>query len=233
MEIRFFGKPKGEIAVVGSPGLRSVGLIAANHLIKEWHLKKFAQMYSSSFPVTYHGIPYYGTTGEGGSKVEEGMAELPKIDFYTKDNFIVVRGYHADLLGQYKVASKVVDLIKEIKIKYIIALGGYVSQSPSKERKVCYCATYPEIIKSKKMERLGIGKKEAGPFLGFTALVLGIGHLKGIKGIALFGETTLDSENPLKPDKLAAKALLKKLSSFLRKEIDISRLGESINLGYI
>jgi hypothetical protein len=243
MEVKYLLKPKvkGAIAIAGSPGLRSVGLIAVDRIIEELKPKKFAELHSPNFPISYHGIPYVGTTGEGGAGVREGVAYLPKVKFYYKDNLIVTRGYHADLFGQYAVASKVVELYQDLGVEEIITLGGYVpieaKERLREKREVSYCASHPDIITSEKMEGLGIKKKERGPFLGFSALVLGIGWLRGIKGIGLFGETTPDHENPLNPDPYAAKALLEKLNLILGIKINTSKMIKkkrpSAELGYL
>lgn len=246
MWVNYLKKPKfegakGNIAIAGSPGLRSIGLIAVDYLIKEWKPEKFAELYSPNFPITYNGIPYAGTTGESGVGVKEGIVELPKIEFYQKDNLILTRGYHADLFGQYEVAAKVAELYKEFKVEKIFSLGGYVPLGSKgilgEKRKVSYCATYPDAIKSGEMEKLKIEKKEPGSFLGFSALVLGIGWVKGIKGIGLFGETVPYEDEPLSPDPYAAKDLLEKFGEVLGIKIDTSKLIEkkkpSMEVGYI
>jgi|Deesub1362A_J573_1020465.scaffolds.fasta_scaffold02021_6 proteasome assembly chaperone (PAC2) family protein len=214
-------------AIAGSAGLRSSGLLAINHLIKELKPEKIAELYSSNFPVAYYGIPYAGTIGEGGVMVEKDLAELPRVEFYHKDNYVIVKGYHADIFGQYIVARKSVELLVDIGVAEIISLGGYVPVEPrplTEKRRVSYCTNDPELIKSKKMEKLGIEKKEPGPFLGFSGLIIGEGQKKGIKCIGLFGETEAITEDPLYPDPLAAKALLEKLSRFLNLPMDIEGL---------
>ncbi len=234
-EIKYLKRltPKGGTAIVGSPGLRSVGSIAIDHLIEKLELDAFAELYSPSFPISYDGIPYAGSPGEAGCEVEEGVVGMPKVRFYLWDDLVVTRGYQAELHGQYGVARKVVELYSEWGVDKMFTLGGYVplSKAPNEPldmRKVSYCATYTGAIKSGEMEKLDIEKKEVGPFLGFTALVMGLGMMKGIKGIALFGETLPNYEDPLDLDPKAAEALLGKLSQILGTEIDTNGLVKEV-----
>ncbi len=213
-------KLKDPVAVVGSQGLRSIGLIAIDHMIMEWNLKQFATLHSSHFPIVYHGLPYEGVSGEAGSAVKDGVVNVPKIEFYEKSNVIITRGYHADGEGQYEVAVKVADFFKDMGVKRIISLGGFVHNkfNLDEERRVSICGTNEKIIEE--VAKKGVSVDYTGPFLGFSALVLGAGMSRGIEGFALFSQTTPDQENPLNPDPVAAKALLKKLSSILETEID-------------
>ncbi len=211
---------KNPVAVVGSQGLRSIGLIAVDHMIMEWKLEQFATLHSPHFPIVYHGLPYEGTQGVAGSAVRDGVVNIPKIEFYEKSNIIITRGYHADHEGQYKVAVKVVDFFKELGVRRIISLGGFVHDkfSLDEERRISVCGTNEKIIEE--VAGNGISVDYTGPFLGFSALVLGVGMSRGIEGIAIFGQTVPDTENPLSPDPVAAKALLEKLSKILKIEID-------------
>ncbi len=228
-EIIYLKKPKlrGATAIAGSQGLRSVGSVAIDYLIERWKPELFAELHSSSFPVLYHGVPYAGATGEAGIKVQKGMVDAPKIEFYQGKKLVITKGYQAEFSGQYKVARTVIDLYKELDVKRIIVLGGYVHRAQDKPlsekpRGVSFCATTPKIVKE--MEKLGLGSEYIGPFLGFSALVLGVGMREGIEGIALFGETVPDFDRPTNPDPAAATAVLEKLSLVLGIEIDTSGL---------
>jgi proteasome assembly chaperone (PAC2) family protein len=241
MEVNILKEPRrSTIAIAGSAGLRSVGLIAIDHLRHTWKPIKIADIYSPNFPVAYHGIPYAGTTGESGVRVRQGIVELPKVEFYMKNKYIIVRGYHADFFGQYKVARKTVELLERFKVKKVISLGGYVPLEPrplTESRKVSYCSTDPKVVKSGEMDEKGIEKKEPGPFLGFSGLIMGECLKKGIPCIGLFGETEPLDEDPLNPDPPAAKALLEKLAMILNIEIDtrgvVKRRTPSVDRSYI
>lgn len=220
--IEFIGKKpkfKNPIAILGAPGLRSVGKIAIDHLIRDLKPELFAELYSPNFPVVYYFSPsYVGTPGEAGTKVENGVVELPKIKFYSHKNLIIVKGYQADFYGQYDTALKVLDFLEKFGVKKIIVLGGH-----ARGVKGVHCvATNPEIVEE--MKKFGIEKSEEGPFYGFSGLVLGLSMLKDMKGICLLGMTAPNFKNPEHPDPLATKTLLDKLSEILKISINTSEL---------
>jgi proteasome assembly chaperone (PAC2) family protein len=213
------------IAIVGSQGLRSVGLVAIEHLIEEWGGEPFAEAYSTNFPVLYQGVPYAGVPGLAGSIInEDGTAEFPKANFFIHDRYIIVKGYNPDNRGQYPVAQEVVEFLKRLGTSRIITLGGFVSQKSGidKDRMVSFCATDSTGLKT--MKEKGLQVHYTGPFLGFSALVLGLGHGNGIPGVGLFGQTVPFEENPLLPDPPAAKALLEALERILGVRIDTSSM---------
>lgn len=224
--IKYIEKPKLEepTAIVASPGLRSVGIIAIKHLIKELRPKLFAELYSI-FPVIYYGIPYLGSFGEIGVSVENGLAYLPKIELYytNKPEMIITKGYQAEFTSQHEVASKVVDLFEEFNVKRIIVLAAHGSGG----KRMFFAATNQGI--AEEMIKLGILKREAGEFFGFSALILGIAALRGIDGFCLFAETT-PATNPENPDFDAARRILEKLNEMLGLDIDASKLKENSGL---
>lgn len=131
------------IAVVGSPGLRSIGKLVMDSLIVKTKAMKFADLYSTHMPSIYETKPSYAADpafpGFGGVIVESGKADFPKVEFYTcsSPSLIITKGYHANFEGQYEVAIKVLDLLAECDVKRIIVVAGY----GSKDKKVCCAAT--------------------------------------------------------------------------------------------
>ena len=78
------------VAVVGSPGLRSIGSLVIDYLITESNPELMAEMYSTHFPLIYQTVPSYASDptlpGIGGIKVNAGRIDFPKIQFYYKIN---------------------------------------------------------------------------------------------------------------------------------------------------
>ncbi|MFQ5712028.1 MAG: PAC2 family protein [Candidatus Geothermarchaeales archaeon] len=224
--VEYMERPKLEdpTAVVASPGLRSVGLVAVEYLIRKLKPTIFANLYSTHFPVIYQTKPSYAPhpwlTGIVGVEVGEGGVELPKVEFYfmRSPNLVITKGYQANFNGQNEVAEKVLDLYEEIGVKAMIVLAGHGGG----EGEVSCAATDINIMKE--MEKYGVGKEYVGPFYGFSGLVFGFGKLRGIKSISLFGRTEPNLEDPESPDPSAARAVLRKLSSILNIQIDLSEL---------
>ncbi|MCK5628237.1 PAC2 family protein [Candidatus Bathyarchaeota archaeon] len=217
--IRYYGKTVVEepVAIVGSPGLRSIGKIVVALIAKETRAKPLADLYSSHLPLIYETRPSYAAhpalPGIGGVKVRQGMVELPKVQFYAcpKPSLIMVEGCHPNFAGQYQVAQKTVDFIAGLGTKMVVVTAGY----GSKERKVCCAATSQEVLSEMK-KKLGVEVDYQGPFYGFSGLVFGMAKRKGIKAITLFAGTTPHPQNPEYPDLEGAKKILNTVRPLLQ-----------------
>jgi proteasome assembly chaperone (PAC2) family protein len=219
---------KEPIAIVGSSGLRSVGKIVIDELVKKMDPRLFAQLYSYGFPSIYYGPSYLGAPSGVGVKMAKGnVAELPSVEFYILENkknlsqdIIITRGYQAyNALNQYAVADKVTDLFTELHVKKVISLGAQVV-----EEGISSCATDLELLEE--MYKYGIKKTNVDSFIGFSGLVVAIGREKGLKGVCLFANTAQNLTDPEYPDFNAAKELLEKVSEILGIRVDTSDLEE-------
>lgn len=216
--VTFHKRPelKNPVAVVGSPGLRSIGELVIDRLIDRIRPEFFAELHSSFFPVVYHTRPPYAPDpnlpGDGGVIVGRDGVALPRVQFYSSvdPDLIVTRGYHADFKGQYEVAEKVLDVFEEFGVERMIVIAGYGLRG----REVCCAATKPEIIGEMK-ERYGIEPDYEGPFYGFSGLVFGLAKTRGIEAICLFGRTRPEPEDPQKPDEAAAETVMSWLTKIL------------------
>ncbi len=204
------------IAVVGSPGLRSIGKLVMDSLIVKTKAMKFADLYSTHMPSIYETKPSYAADpafpGFGGVIVESGKADFPKVEFYTcsSPSLIITKGYHANFEGQYEVAIKVLDLLAECDVKRIIVVAGY----GSKDKKVCCAATSKELVDEMK-EKYGIEIGYKGPFMGFSGLVFGLSKRKGMEAVCLFAGTEPREEDLEFPDKEASERALDKMNKML------------------
>jgi len=210
------GDLKEPVAVVGSPGLRSIGKLVVDNLIASTKADLVAELYSTHLPAIYQTTPSYAAhpslPGMGGSIVESGNPDLPKVQFYACKTppLILTRGYHPNFAGQYNVAEKVVDFLYEMHVKRMIVVAGY----GSKDKKVC-CAANSQVLLDELKEKFEIGTGYKGPFMGFSGLVFGLAKLKGIEAFCLFASTEPNEDNLEFPDKEASDRVMDKLKQIL------------------
>jgi len=220
------------IAIVGSPGLRSVGKLVVDALVEKSHPQLFAELFSYGFPSVYYGPSYLCAPSHVGAQLAKGnVVELPSVKLYIlSDNekqaqaqsrdIVIISGYQAhDALNHYMVAEKLTDLFAELHIKKVISLGAQVM-----EEGVRCCATDVELLGE--MSKYGIEKTNVDRFIGFSGLVAAIGREKGIKGVCLFANTAQNPAEPEYPDFNAAKGLLEKVGEIVGLKVDISDLDE-------
>jgi proteasome assembly chaperone (PAC2) family protein len=204
------------IAVVGSPGLRSIGELVVEQLINKTHAELVAELYSTHLPLVYHTRPsyaaHYALPGVGGARVEKGQVYLPKVQFYacSSPSLILAKGYHANFEGQYDIADRVVGFLSEFGVTRIIVAAGY----GSKTRKVCCAATNPDLVQEMK-ETFKIEPDYVGPFYGFSGLVFGLAKRKGVDALCLFAGTEPNPEEPEFPDPKSSEMILEVLNQML------------------
>ena len=204
------------IAVVGSPGLRSIGAIVVDKLIDATKAELTAELYSTHLPLIYQTTPsyvsHYSLPGIGGAKVNHGQVDLPKVQFYTcpSPSMVLVKGYHANFAGQYDVSKKVVAQLRKFDVTKVIVAAGY----GSKTRNVCCAATNLDLIKELK-EKLNIEVDYTGPFYGFSGLVFGFANVAGIDALCLFAGTEPAPEDPEFPDPESAAMILDALNGMI------------------
>ena len=207
---------KAPIAVVGSPGMRSIGKLVTDHLIEQTHAKLIAELYSTHLPVIYETKPTFAAhpdlPGAGGVTIQNGVVELPKVQFFKSSisPVVIVKGYHANFEGQYEVAEKVLDFLNELQVQRLIIIAGY----GSKDKKVCCAATTKELLQELK-QKFDIEPEYKGPFYGFSGLVFGLAKIKGIEAVCLFASAEPNPENPEAPDEGSSKAVETTLNKML------------------
>jgi len=213
------------IAIVGAPGLRSVGKIAVDTLIEQLQPRLYAEIYSYGFPCIYYGPSYLGAPSHAGAlTTKDQLTELPSVKVYivepksgsgTADKeFVLISGYQAyDPLNQHLVVDRVTDILKELGVKRVFSLGAQVIESG-----MTCCATDTNVLDE--MARYGITQTHVNMFIGFSGLVAALGMMKGIEGVCLFSSTTQNTEDPEYPDLDAAQELVVRVAEILGFQID-------------
>ncbi|MCW4005662.1 MAG: PAC2 family protein [Candidatus Bathyarchaeota archaeon] len=211
---------KDATAIVGAPGLRSIGKLVVDELVKQKNAEPLADLYSTHMPSIYETKPAYAAhpamPGLGGVIIEQGTPDLPKVQFYANEapKTVFVRGYHANFEGQYDVASKVADFLFELQVKRVIVVAGYgAKQEP--EKKLCCAGTDASVLEELKT-KYGVDIGYKGPFMGFSGLVFGLSKLRGIQALCLFASTQPTETDLEAPDNDAAKIIIDKLNQMIQ-----------------
>jgi uncharacterized protein len=209
-------KLRKPVAIVGSPGLQSIGKLAVDSLIAQTKAQLSAELYSTHLPSIYQTMPSYAADpslpGMGGAIVESGTMDFPKVQFYACSDppLIFTRGYHANFAGQFSVAEKVVEYLSEAGVKRMMVVAGY----GSKEKKIC-CAANSQKALNEMKEKFGVGIGYRGPFMGFSGLVFGLSKLKGMDSVCLFAGTEPKEDDLEFPDKEASDRVVDLLGTIL------------------
>jgi proteasome assembly chaperone (PAC2) family protein len=204
------------IAIVGSPGLRSIGKLAIDYLVKKLQAKLIAELYSTHFPLIFHTKPSYAShprfLGDAGVRVRENEIAFPRIQFHssTFPDLLITDGYHANFNGQYEVAEKVLDFFEEYNVKKMIVLAGHGKTG----NEICCAATNRTLIQEMK-EEYGLEVEYQGSFYGFSGLVFGLAKLRRISSICLFVRTESNLGEAEYPDENAVSIIMKYLSRIL------------------
>ena len=205
---------KEPIFIEALPGIGHVGKLVAEHIIHELDAKKFAELYSPSFP------PQVFVS-------EEGLIEPMKNEFYALNgdngqDYIILVGNTQGLSpeGQHEVCGIILDLIEKYGVKQMFTLGGLGTGQPIEKSKVLGAATTLELAEMLKEHNVTLRSADGG-IIGASGLLLGMGMLRGINGVCLMGETPgyfIDAD--------ASKAVLTVLLDILNMEMDVAKLEE-------
>lgn len=198
------------------PGIGHVGKLAADHIIDELQAVRFAELYSPSFP------PQVLVD-------ENGIVEPMKNEFYylreageDKRDYIILVGNTQGLSpeGQYEICGMILDFVEGYGVERIYTLGGLATGQPVEKARVYGAATDMELAESLK-EHDVILRSTDGGIIGASGLLLGMGRMRGMRGVCLMGETPgyfIDAE--------AARALLEVLLEMTKLQVDLEKLEE-------
>jgi len=215
--VKYLERPSlaSPVFIEGLPGVGNVGKLAAEHIIQEMKMVKFAEMYSKFLP------PQVMVS-------DEGLVSLVRHDFYYHKaqgdgrDMIVLTGDFQGLTpeGQYKLSFETIELVRSLGVDMIITLGGFGVIRMVNEPSVLGAVSEPGLRTL--FEDNGVIFRKGEPssgIIGASGLLLGLGSLQGIPGICLMGETSGYFVDPR-----SAKAVLDVLSKYLRMSLDFSSL---------
>ncbi len=207
---------KNPIVVEGLPGIGNVGKVASEYLAEKLKATKFAELYSDHYP--YHVFVN-----------DDDTVDLPRNEFYHyrdkkgKRDIIIITGDIQSMTpnGHYEIVTAMLDFIERYKVREIFTLGGFGVSALPKDPKVLGATTEVSVKKKYSGKKYGIGfesGERVGIIIGASGLLLGLGKLRGLKGMCLMGETL---SRPMFTDTRAASAVLIALSKVLGLRIDM------------
>ena len=205
---------KNPILIEGLPGVGNVGKLAAEHLIDEIGAKKFAEIYSTDFPPQVF-IDH------------DGIIHLVKNELYywkgENADLIILTGDYQGLStrGQYILTQSVLDTVDKYGTKMVYTLGGYGVGVDVEKPHVAGAATHKTLVKKYKKYGIIFKDEGGGGIVGASGLLLGLGKMRGMKGICLMGETSGYMVDPN-----SAREVLKILTKILDIKISFSKLEE-------
>lgn len=214
-------KTDSPVFIEGLLGVGHVGVLSANHLLKELNFDKIAHIYSPHF-----NTPFSSGDTPGVVYSKEGTAKLHSNElFYNHEHdLFVYRGfYQGDYCEFYYThANMIMEFCIDYGVKEVYTLGGLGTGRKVKEPSTRAVITSGE--QSDKINphaRILRGKENMPSVTGLSGLLIGLADKNGIDGVSLLGETY----GPY-PDALAAKSVLKSLSEILELDLDLSRLDD-------
>jgi hypothetical protein len=215
-------KLKDPVFIEGLPGVGNVGRIAAGYLVEELKAKKFAELYSSHF------MPFVLLHQSSAVHVLKNEFYYWKAKKSGQRDLIILIGdsQSVDPEGHYEIVKCILDFVEKFGCKEMFTLAGLSIGEQTKKPKIIGAVSEPDLIK--KYGGAGIdfdAGSKVGTIVGASGLLIGLGRLKGMKGICLLGETV---GFPIIPDPKSAEALLRVLMKLLKIDVDTSKLDKKV-----
>ncbi len=203
------------VLIEGLPGVGNVGKLAADHLIEELSAEKIAEIHSKHFP------PQVLLKPDGTVRLVNNEVYLWRHTGDGPDVVLLIGDYQGlTAEGQYELAGGILDVMTELNVERFYTLGGYGTGQIIDEARVLGAATHAELVEEMEAEGVVFSEDEpGGGIVGASGLLLGLGKLRGIKGVCLMGETSGYLVDPR-----SARAVLEILNSLLSMEVDFSEL---------
>ncbi|MDP7282106.1 MAG: proteasome assembly chaperone family protein [Candidatus Undinarchaeales archaeon] len=218
--IKYSGKkPKlnNPVLIEGLPGFGQVGRLVAEHLVKEFNGKQFAELYSPHFP------PQVMIQNDGRiDTITNNFFYIPKMGGKRDVLLVIGEAQGATITGQYEICEKILDVAKEFGVKDLVTIGGYATGRLLKEPKVFGAANNNAYIKE--FGKHGVvfkTKGNRGGIVGASGLLVGLSQLRDINSLCLMGETP---GHPLLIDAKAAEKVLEVLGKWLGINIKMGAL---------
>jgi len=215
-------KMKNPVFICGLPGVGNVGRIAAGYLAEEIGAKKCAELFSSHF------MPFVLLHQSSAVHVLKNEFWYWKAKKPGQRDLLILIGdsQSVDPEGHYEIVEAILDYLEKVGAKDIFTLAGLNIGEPIKKPRIIGAVSEPELIK--KYEKFGIdfeAGSKVGTIVGAAGLLLGLGRVRGMKGVCLLGETI---GFPIIPDHKSAEAILQTLTKILNVSVDTSKLEKKI-----
>lgn len=220
---KFCKKPKlrDPILIEGLPGVGNVARIAVSYLTSKLNAKLYLALYSYIFPNSVFVN-------------EDSTIELPRVEFYFwknpkgKRDLLLVSGDYQPGSGEesYLLAEKILDIAQDLKVREIITLGGFPVNRELNKIRIYGAVTDKSYIKEfSKFNVVFDGANGVNLIIGAAGLLLGLGKLRGMKGISLLAETkSFEGSIGIR----SSRELLVVLGKYLGIKIPLKELDEEI-----
>jgi hypothetical protein len=207
---------RNPVLIEGLPGIGHVGRIAAKHLSVELKAKKFASLYSDTFPPQVL-IKKSGIIQEMKNEFYYWRADEGKRDII----FVIGNTQSSTPEGQYLLSNRILDVALEYGVDMIYTLGGLGVGRLVEKPRVYGAVTHKRFIPELEKLKVVVRREGMGQIIGVSGLLLGLAKVRGLKGICLMGETSGYYVDPN-----SAKAVLEVLCKLLGIKVDMSKLTE-------
>ncbi len=217
-------KLKNPVFLEGLPGIGNVGKIAIDFIIEELKAKKLYSLFSYTFP---HSVFVN----------ENDLVELPTIEVYykrfngggKKRDLVILTGdvQPTDEVSSYQFCEKVIELAKKLKVQEMITTGGIGLQEVPEKPRVFITGNNKALIMNY-AKNAGIETQihgVVGPIVGVSGLLIGLGGMREMKGIALLAETF---GHPMYLGVKGAREILRVLNLKLSLGLNLNRLNKEI-----
>lgn len=212
---------KKPIAIVGLPGIGLVGKIAVETIIDYAKPLKIADAYSFDFP------PRVIVDGNGIAKFLKTEIYLWKRD----NNDILLLTSDAQpqsLEGQYTYADEISKFFQKLGVKMIIACAANVILSETDTPKVHVTATSEQALE-KFLTSDNVVVFKHGSINGENGIIPVLANeFYKIDGVCLLAETSQFTEQILKIDPKASRAIVNVLNTVFSLNVDLSSLNQKI-----
>ena len=206
-------KLKNAVLITGLPGIGLIGRTVAIHLIEALKGKKIAEIYSPHFP--HEAIMH-----KDGTLTLVGGA-FYRIQGKKRDVIVLVGDVQAiSSIGQYEVATEVLNYVEKLGIKEIITIGGYSAGRVLKKGRIFGVVNTESMRKT--FENLGVifGAID-GAVVGIAGLLPALARFRNIPSICILGET-----HGVYVDVIAARQIVELLAKYLNIKIDMTDIEE-------
>lgn len=204
------------VLIEGLPGIGLIGKLAADHLISELGAEKFAELYSPQF--------MHQAVVEPDSTVRPMRNEFYHWKGDNLELIILVgdtQPQPTDSYGHYEVVGAMLDYLEKFGVTAMFTLGGSSTGGQEvKTPRVFGAATSLDMIEKYEESDITFKSDPGSAIVGASGLLLALGHLRGIEGLCLLGE----SPGYLVIDARSAKSVLEVLTAILDMEVDMSEL---------